>query len=826
MKQLHRILALLLCAVLVFGMTACENKPVATDPSTQATSPNQPTSSTQSTTSTSSTDPTVTDPMVTDPMVTDPTVTDPMVTDPTVTDPPDPEGKQLYDAARAAIDSAQDLSVHFVLKKTTKVGGQTLCETTTQKLVYSGIGTDSLQISRESNKDYNKVFSEKHKEVYSSGKAYLLIDNTYAFYTSMDAEAYLQRLIPSILLDAQLYGTIAVKSSEADTKLTFSDPSAAESWALPETAELIDASGSAKITADGVLGKTAYTITYAYGNATITLDAESTITLGSNTVQLPANAESYIPVADIDAAILSTQAAGYLLQTNAVFTSQLKSAFSQAAGAVLNESVTVNMRRNDKMAKIEASTYLMDYTTNKSDSYDSEELFLNGKYSLAIDNGAPEVQHNVSWNTVRDFCETQSLSHLVAFDYWKDASIEDLGSTYLISCTFNKKMGETLCDDACITLFDDADFLDGYATSYRTTEVVGYFAVDKYTGLPTSGGYYYEGQHTIDGYEYSLTLQSDMSIVAPALGAYKAITDEMPKEAAPETKPTPLFYHVTGDNGQEMWLFGTIHIGDERTAYLPQEIYDAFDASDALALEFDSEAFEKRMEEDEDFQDKISGYYFFSDNTLTKQHMDPELYETALKLLKATGSYNINTDYMKAYFWSSSIDDFYLRQGYQLTRDQGIEERLTTRANKQNKKILDVESGEFQVSMLSGFSDALHETLLAECVFTDPMTSWKSAKKLLDMWCAGDEAAMRKYLSTDPETLAQMSDEERALYEEYNNAMTLDRNRAMLEVAKSYLESGETVFFAVGLAHLLVDEGLVDTLRDAGYTVELVTYSE
>ena len=47
-----------------------------------------------------------------------------------------------------------------------------------------------------------------------------------------------------------------------------------------------------------------------------------------------------------------------------------------------------------------------------------------------------------------------------------------------------------------------------------------------------------------------------------------------------------------------------------------------------------------------------------------------------------------------------------------------------------------------------------------------------------------------------------------------------------LETAISYLESEETVFFAVGLAHLLVDEGLVDTLREAGYTVELVTYSE
>jgi len=47
----------------------------------------------------------------------------------------------------------------------------------------------------------------------------------------------------------------------------------------------------------------------------------------------------------------------------------------------------------------------------------------------------------------------------------------------------------------------------------------------------------------------------------------------------------------------------------------------------------------------------------------------------------------------------------------------------------------------------------------------------------------------------------------------------------MLEVAIEYLESDQVVFFAVGLAHLLDDvNGLVDTLRDAGYTVELVAY--
>ena len=72
---------------------------------------------------------------------------------------------------------------------------------------------------------------------------------------------------------------------------------------------------------------------------------------------------------------------------------------------------------------------------------------------------------------------------------------------------------------------------------------------------------------------------------------------------------------------------------------------------------------------------------------------------------------------------------------------------------------------------------------------------------------------------------SEMTEEELALYEEYNKSISTDRNAGMLEVAKEYLESGDTVFFAVGLAHLLAEDGgLVFTLREAGYTVEQVIY--
>ena len=42
--------------------------------------------------------------------------------------------------------------------------------------------------------------------------------------------------------------------------------------------------------------------------------------------------------------------------------------------------------------------------------------------------------------------------------------------------------------------------------------------------------------------------------------------------------------------------------------------------------------------------------------------------------------------------------------------------------------------------------------------------------------------------------------------------------------AMEYLASGDTVFFAVGAAHMANDAGLVKLLADAGFTVEQISY--
>ena len=91
--------------------------------------------------------------------------------------------------------------------------------------------------------------------------------------------------------------------------------------------------------------------------------------------------------------------------------------------------------------------------------------------------------------------------------------------------------------------------------------------------------------------------------------------------------------------------------------------------------------------------------------------------------------------------------------------------------------------------------------------------------KLYELWCDGDEAKLKEVINEAP---PQMTSSEKVLYEEYTNAMSTKRNAQMVQKAIEYLESDNTVFYAVGLAHVLNDDGLVNELRNAGYTVELV----
>ena len=60
------------------------------------------------------------------------------------------------------------------------------------------------------------------------------------------------------------------------------------------------------------------------------------------------------------------------------------------------------------------------------------------------------------------------------------------------------------------------------------------------------------------------------------------------------------------------------------------------------------------------------------------------------------------------------------------------------------------------------------------------------------------------------------------LYEEYNKAMIVDRNKGMTEYAEQALKSGKEIFICVGAAHVVGKGAMAEQLRDLGYTVEVI----
>lgn len=768
---------------------------------------------------------------------------------PNTTDPTQgPDLAAIYNSAVEAV-SGDTLSLEIAYTQKTTVASQTYRESGTILLDYWNLNTDSFLAKVQQDTSFGGSYSIGLTEIYSQGKIYQTIENDN-FYAELSQEDFLSRYVPLKMLDASLY---TISADSTNTLLRFANATAGESWAMPTDAMLKQASGTAELDETGKLKKTDYTVEYLYGPATITQEYTVTVKDTGTQPTVPNDPSEFVLLDYIDAAYALDHAYGYLCQAKHITSEDRIETLSAAGGFGIQESYALDTYAvgNEYAARAETTYNVTNYTSGETTQEKLLEKFINGKYTRSLDDGPEETDSSIRKHDIEKYFTDALTMWILPNDYIASAKITDLGSVLLVEYTATEQFGLDFCEDLNERFYGDRKFLDQYASSYKTTKNEFYLSLDKFSLLPTAFGVNYEGVHVIDGYEYILSQNANQSFDLASTSSYETIFEKPSPDAEPEIPATPLFYRVTGPNGQKMWLLGTIHIGDNRTAYLPEEIYAALQASDALALEFNTEVFEEQMQTDEALIAEVYPCFFYTDGSTISDHLDtPELYETAVQLLKAYGYYRNDVDWEKPYSWSSYIDAFHLRQFYALCSEKGVDNRLQDLAKEYDIPIWEVESGLFQLKMMANYSDDLQEFLLYSAVASDAQYNWEETSALYELWCSGDEAALIEQITADESweiakediDLEGLTGEDleraqailadldninarlRELKQEYDKAMSTDRNKGMLEVAKQYLESGDTVFYAVGLAHLLAEDGLVNTLRNAGYTVELVTY--
>ena len=765
--KLTRLISLLLCLVLALGLAACD--PTEPVPSTAATQP-------------------------------------PATTVPT--EPPlDPLA--LYADAVAAQEARAAYTMTVTRVKTVEQAAETFTEDYKHTLNRSG---DLLTAAATINYSNTPIFT---KEFWADGTAYLDV-NGNLFRSEMDLDAYLARYAPAALFTPENYASVTAEEGESIV-ITFAEAAAPESWLAPEDLTLVSAAGTATVTGEGQLTGCTYDLTYTYGGVTVTEDWDITYEAVKAEPKAPAEPEGYLQIESLDAPLLLEQGKAHLAAAKTVSSTASQLITSQAAGYGCEMQLQLDI--TDGMYRF--FNRLTEMSGSQTQGYTLDELYRDGKYTMSVDGEEPEEVAGVSTKVLDVYVQQQLLDPIHGSDSIATATVTDLGSVLLAECTGNDAWGDATRALVCGTILADPYALDNLSTATSNITTDFYIALDKYTGIPTAYGYNYEGTHTIQNGLYVLAGQHDISYDVGSLEAYENITEEPAPDGEAEA-PTPLLYKVTGENGQQMWLFGTIHVGDDRTGYLPQELVDALLSADALALECDTEGFEAKLEKDSRLAQKVSEAYYYTDGTTTEEYfLDAELYAKSQQLLKAAGGYSYMSKMMKPELWSSSIENFFLRQGHRLTSQKGLEARLTKIAQENDIPLREVESVIFQIEMMDSWSQELVELMLRDLTEADGVGYALETHDLYDRWCAGDEADLMEAVKDDT---SEMTEEELALYEEYKKSISTDRNAGMLEVAKKYLESGDTVFFAVGLAHLLAEDGLVFTLRDAGYTVEQITY--
>ncbi len=276
---------------------------------------------------------------------------------------------------------------------------------------------------------------------------------------------------------------------------------------------------------------------------------------------------------------------------------------------------------------------------------------------------------------------------------------------------------------------------------------------------------------------------------------------------------SPAMWEVTSKDGAtKLYLFGSIHAADDSAYPLDQMICDAFVSSEYLAVEADIVAYEN----DSDAQIETANKCFYSDGTTIKDHISKETYEMAKKALEDAGMYDVGLDKGKPFVWYSLLQGI-PAQKLKLDLSKGLDKYFLNEAKNVDKKILEVESIDFQLNMLLDFSDDIQDFVIKDSTQIDTQTI--AFKELYSSWSRGDMESLEKSAN---DYIKLLSDNDRAACEKYNKAFLTDRNVGMVEKAEQYLSEGKNTFFVVGAMHMIGSDGIVELLKQKGYTVNRV----
>lgn len=281
----------------------------------------------------------------------------------------------------------------------------------------------------------------------------------------------------------------------------------------------------------------------------------------------------------------------------------------------------------------------------------------------------------------------------------------------------------------------------------------------------------------------------------------------LPRLAAqdsPAAAKKALLWKATSGNNS-LYLLGSIHVGSKDMYPLAKEIENAYAASKTLIVEVDL----NKVDMQKLTMLMMSKGMYQGEDSLW-DHVSPE---TRKKVEAFCEKYQLPVaGFARMKPWVVAITAATIpamKAG--MDPNLGVDKYFLDKAKNSDPKkdVAEIESAEWQLDLLSGFSDALQAKFL-DASIDQANKSLEHAKEIQEIWLSGDAARLEAAMKEDSGP------------PEITKALLQDRNPHMADIAEQYLKGKDPAFFVVGAAHLVGKDGVVAALEKRGYKVQQV----
>ena len=250
-------------------------------------------------------------------------------------------------------------------------------------------------------------------------------------------------------------------------------------------------------------------------------------------------------------------------------------------------------------------------------------------------------------------------------------------------------------------------------------------------------------------------------------------------------------WEVKSETGK-VYILGSIHIGDSTLYPLDNIIEDLFAKSDFLVLELDISQVQAV---------DVLKYTMLPDTLTLAGAVDSATYADFKSLFEKHRIPYLSYFKLKPWFAVMTLQSLELSSA-DYAPAYGIDMYFLDKAQERNLKIKQLESLEFQMSVLDTLNSFTGEFL--EQTLKNVEQSGSMLDSIITAWKNGDISAMDKLINTNSDL---------PNFDKIMHHINYSRNYNMVDKIEQFLNEKGVHFVVVGAAHLIGREGIIELLN-------------